>query len=166
MKPPSHPYGHLLIIAYGNTLRRDDGAGIALAERLVEVWQYQGITTRLICVTQLTPELAAELLAAEIAAVIFVDAAVAAQPASIQITPITAESTDAAFGHHCGPATILTYAAHLYHCQAPAWLVTVPGKDFGHGEGFSPAVNCLLAKAGEVAAAVLAEIRKMTVCMN
>ena len=150
--------GHLLIIAYGNSLRRDDGAGIALAERLVEVWQYQGITTRLICVTQLMPELAAELLPDEIVAVLFVDAAVTEPPASIQIVPISAEPSKAALGHHCGPATILTYAAYLYHRQVPAWLVTIPGVDFGHGEGFSPAVDCFLAKAEEVAVRLLAEI--------
>jgi hypothetical protein len=124
----------------------------------VEHWQYQGITTRLICVTQLAPELAAELVAAEIVAVIFVDAAANAQVPAIRVTPVIVEETKSTFGHHCGPATVLTYAAYLYQRQLPAWLVTVPGVDFGHGEGFSPAVNDLLAHPAQVAETLLTEI--------
>ena len=33
---------HLLVIAYGNTLRRDDGAGIGLARILVKQWRALG----------------------------------------------------------------------------------------------------------------------------
>ncbi len=29
----------VLVIGYGNELRRDDGAGLRLAERMVERWQ-------------------------------------------------------------------------------------------------------------------------------
>jgi Ni,Fe-hydrogenase maturation factor len=47
----------ILVIAYGNPLRRDDGAGVALAKKLVRYWQKRGITARLLVVTQLTPEL-------------------------------------------------------------------------------------------------------------
>ncbi len=39
---------NLLAIAYGNRLRRDDGAGIVLAERVVEIWRQSGVSVQLI----------------------------------------------------------------------------------------------------------------------
>ena len=38
----------LLVIAYGNTLRRDDGAGIGLAGILVKQWLARGLGVRYI----------------------------------------------------------------------------------------------------------------------
>ena len=58
-----------LAIGIGNTLRRDDGIGPWLAER-IEEWRLPGIRTK--TVHQLTPEIAAEI--AEANAVLFLDA--------------------------------------------------------------------------------------------
>src|ERR1043166_1662215 len=60
----------VLVIGYGNTLRRDDGAGPAVASRLARRFQF----TRCRCTTahQLAPELAHDLL--QTRRVLFIDA--------------------------------------------------------------------------------------------
>ena len=50
--------GDLLIIGIGNSLRRDDGAGLVLARGLAETWQTAGHRVQLIETHQLVPELA------------------------------------------------------------------------------------------------------------
>lgn len=152
---------HLLVIAYGNSLRRDDGAGIALAEQIVACWQAQKVAVHLRTVTQLAPELAVELAVEGLAAVFFVDAAILTDQSAIQIQPIQVEPATPALGHQCSPATLLLYATLLYQRTPPAWLVTLPGVDFGHGEGFSPTVGRLLTTAPLVADQLLAVLKRM-----
>lgn len=63
----------ILIIACGNDLREDDGAGLLLAEQLERTWRSRLVDTRRIEVHQLTPELALEIARPEVATVVFVD---------------------------------------------------------------------------------------------
>ena len=53
----------ILIIAYGNPLREDDGAGLVLAEKLETLLRRLAIETRRVEMQQLLPELAAEIAA-------------------------------------------------------------------------------------------------------
>ncbi len=46
----------LLLIACGNSLRRDDGAGLLLAEIIEREWQSKGIEVQRITVQQLLPD--------------------------------------------------------------------------------------------------------------
>lgn len=130
---------HLLLIAYGNTLRRDDGAGLALAEQLMPLLHGQGLQVDLIAVQQLTPELALEMADSTLDAICFFDTAVEPRSTAIQIHPVGATQSAPVLGHHLIPSTLLLYAARLYHRCPPTWLVTIPGSDFELGEGFSPA---------------------------
>jgi hydrogenase maturation protease len=148
----------LLVIGYGNTLRRDDGAGAALAERLAARWQEQGLSACTQIVTQLTPELALDIAAADVTAVVFVDATVAPNGGGIQIRRLNGANASPSLGHHLGPALLLNYAALFQERQTPAWLVTVGGNDFGMGEGFSPVVERLLTAAPQVADGLLRQI--------
>jgi hydrogenase maturation protease len=148
----------LLVIGYGNTLRRDDGAGRALAERIAAHWQGQGVSVCTQLMTQLTPELALDIAAADVAAVVFVDAAVAANSGGIQIRRLNGANASPSLGHHLGPALLLNYAALFHKKETPAWLVTVGGNDFGMGEGFSPVVQRLLTAAPQVADGLLRQI--------
>lgn len=66
---------HLLFIAYGNTLRRDDGAGLALAEKLLPLLRDQGLQVELITIQQLTPELALDIADPNLDGVCFFDTA-------------------------------------------------------------------------------------------
>ncbi|MEZ4766952.1 MAG: hypothetical protein R2844_00805 [Caldilineales bacterium] len=63
----------ILIIAYGNSLREDDGAGLVLAEKLEPLLRRFAVDARRIETQQLLPELAAEIAASQPHAVVFVD---------------------------------------------------------------------------------------------
>jgi hydrogenase maturation protease len=147
-----------LIIAYGNNLRRDDGAGLILAERLEQAWLAHQIEVKRLVVQQLTPELTLEVAQDEISAVVFVDTR-AVPPGetelAVQMGRVSADPCNPALGHHLDPAVLLTYARLLYHKQPPAWLVTAPGVDFGHGEGLSRATRRALDRNLELATELL-----------
>ena len=139
------------VVGYGNSLRRDDGAGPELARRLAAYWADHGQSTQLVTCHQLTPELAEELALPQISRIYFVDAA----PASAPDAPVLIRALDApspqTLGHHCTPQLVMTYLAHLYACRPTAYLVTIPSHDFDHGQGFSPAVVAALAAVPSLA---------------
>ncbi len=148
---------HLLVIAYGNRLRRDDGAGIALAERVVGLWCQNGVTVHLLEVQQLTPELAPLMAQAGLAAVIFFDCAVSSE-AGIELRQLSVSRIDRTLGHHLLPQSLAIYAAKLYQAQATIWLVTIAGSDFGLGEGYSASVEEQLTQAMSVSERLLEKV--------
>jgi hydrogenase maturation protease len=131
--------GELLVIGYGNELRRDDGVG-PRAARVVSGWGRPG--TRTLAVPQLTPELAGEVAAA--AEVIFVDADLAGEAVRLR-TLLPADDGD--LGHAGGPRGLLALAAVVYGRAPSAWLLTVPAADLGFGEALSAAGERGLAAA-------------------
>jgi len=144
----------ILLIGYGNTFRRDDGAGPALA-RMVKEKSSRG-DIRVITPHQLTPELAEELAAPDVTGVMFMDAAVVSgdDPRFAgSIVPRVLECTphSSCFGHHFPPTALLTYSKFLYGVLPPAWLISIPGHDFGFGEGFSEKTEHMLCMAREKA---------------
>ncbi len=147
-----------LIIGYGNSLRRDDGAGLILAKYLAAEWESQGYDVRHMLVQQLTPDLAYDITAHDVVAAIFTDARIALEaddPAArkIRIEPIPQNYAKTGLGHHMDAAELMTYGELLYRKRPPAWIVTVPGNDFSFGEGLSPAVEALLSQDGIAATA-------------
>ena len=124
---------HILVIGYGNTLRSDDGAGIALAKKLVAHWLAAGVPAQLHTSTQLLPEMAADIGSTEVEAVIFVDAAAQSSSRGIQYARVEAGPTSPSMGHNLDPLTLLVYTGLLYGHYPKAWLVTIPGFDFAHG---------------------------------
>jgi hydrogenase maturation protease len=163
---PSRSVSEILVIGFGNTLRRDDGAGLILAEALVADWLAQGIAVELLTTTQLLPELAASIGKENVNAVVFVDATVQNTQSAIQIVQIGLDSTSPSLGHHLDPATLLVYAALLYGRTPLAWLVSIPGRAFEHGQNFSPEVMRLLADAPALATHLLTKIESTLPCMN
>lgn len=152
----------ILLIGYGNSLRRDDGAGLILAERLDHAWRGQGVAVKHLPVHQLTPELAAEMAEPEIDAVIFVDArAIAAGEVDpqVQVQPVNGESPSPSLGHHLNPVALLLYADQLFGRRPSAWLVTVPAADFGYGESLSQITQQALASAQTLPAELLARLQ-------
>ena len=130
----------ILIIAYGNSLRRDDGAGLILGEMLEEAIRARGQEVTRLALHQLTPDVALAVAADDITAVIFVDTRVAVPDEGqliLRFCPLTSDQSTPSLGHQVGAATIMTYARLLYEKTPPAWLLTVPGVDFDHGEGLS-----------------------------
>ena len=130
----------ILIIAYGNPLREDDGAGLVLAARLDTLLRHLAIEVRRIETHQLLPELAAEIATDQPAAVVFVDTRVATSPQdNVAVQPVQAsDRSSPSLGHHLDPSAVLTYSGALFDAAPPpAWLVTVPGWQFDFGETLS-----------------------------
>ena len=142
----------LLVIGYGNSLRRDDGAGLLLAEALTAAWQGAGHAVALVVAHQLMPEIAAEIADLEPAVVLFVDTAIA-PPMTGETAPacwptrLHAEDAAATLGHHLDPTAVLFYADRLFAARPAAWLLQVPGYDFDHGEGLGEATRAAVDQA-------------------
>jgi len=156
----------ILIIAYGNSLRSDDAAGLRLAEIIEQACAAQQLAVEKITVHQLLPELAPEMARPTVDAVLFVDTlfvdtqAVPPQQTepAVQIQPLVTGAASPGVGHHLTPAALLTYAGLLYGRQPPAWLVTAPGVDFSHGQGLSPTAQRALAAAGPAIARLVTQL--------
>ncbi len=144
----------ILIIAYGNDLREDDGAGLVLAEQLASVWQVKGLTVQSVAVQQLAPELAAEIAGEDVTAVIFVDTRMTTSPFDLSVAVVPLQpgtELSPSMGHHVQPNVLLAYAQALYVTETvpPAWLVTVPGTRFGYGETISDVALSAIREAFE-----------------
>jgi hydrogenase maturation protease len=129
----------VLVIGYGSTLHSDDGVGPRIAEAVAD-WHASHITA--VACTQLTPELAEPIAGSD--EVIFVDAAL--KPIkphnprrSFGIVRLRPAQNAYELGQHFGdPRTLLALSQHLYGAHPRAWLVTVPGTNFGLGVALSP----------------------------
>jgi len=132
---PDSQLAAILLIGYGNTLRRDDALGCLIADA-VERWQRPGV--RSLSLAQLTPELAAELAAAETA--VFVDArrcSPSSEP-TVQVEPLSPRRDDwASLVHALTPSLLLALCEAAFGRCPRAWQVAVPGSDFSFGEGLS-----------------------------
>ncbi len=141
---PERP-ASILVIGYGNTLRRDDALGCLIADA-VERWQRPGV--RSMSLAQLTPELAADLAAAE--TVVFVDArkcSPSAEP-TVQVEPLSPRRDDwASLVHALTPSVLLGLCEAAYGQCPRAWQVSVPGSDFSFGEGLSDLAGRSLGQA-------------------
>ena len=124
-----------LVIGYGNTLRRDDGAGVWVAEAVM-AWGLPEV--RAIARHQLTPELAAEMAEAE--TVVFVDArSPEVNPGAVAIAPLALPDPDTALGntHASNPAALLALTHYLYAQSPQAYLLTIPAATFEFGDTVS-----------------------------
>ena len=138
------------MIGYGNTLRRDDGAGVLVAEE-VERLALPGV--RVLTCHQLTPELAETVATA--AEVVFVDATAEPQ-AGLKLRQLSALPQASPLAHAADPRGLLVLARELFGHAPRAWMLTLPAPDLGFGEGLSAE-----AEAG-VRQAVAALRRKLT----
>ncbi len=138
----------ILLIGYGNTLRRDDGAGPVLVQEVARRCPRDDL--KVITCHQLTPELACELAEPEVRAAIFADASVDGGDGegpllrTLQVVPGTGGS-----GHDLGAGELLGLAGRLFGYCPPAWLAAVPGEDFAFGEGLGPRCQRYLEQATE-----------------
>jgi hydrogenase maturation protease len=128
----------ILVIAYGNPLRSDDGvawhAAQCLRERLPSL--------RILSVHQLTPELAE--LAAEADGVLFLDAAHSGEPGEVACSQVIPEEEVSQFSHWLTPAQVMSLCAQLYGAAPRAILGSVAGACFEHGDALSePLRNAL-----------------------
>ncbi|MEE4137197.1 MAG: hypothetical protein V2I32_14050 [Desulforhopalus sp.] len=151
----------LLIIAYGNSLRGDDGAGLALGELIEHCCRQRPIDVQRLVCHQLTPELVTEMIHPGIAQILFCDTRITGpgdHDQGVAVKPLVPGGGDTTIGHHLSPATLLLLAKELYQCAVPAWQVTVPGFTFEFGQTFSSPTRRALDKAVPLLESFLARI--------
>lgn len=133
MPDPNAP--SILVIGYGNTLRRDDALGCLIADA---IGSRQHPRVNSMSLAQLTPELAAEL--AESGTAIFVDArkhSSHAEP-TVEVESLSPCGGDwASLVHALTPSVLLGLCKAVFGKYPEAWQVSVPGSDFSYGEGLS-----------------------------
>ncbi len=127
----------ILVIGWGNELRRDDGAGRCVAR---EVAAREWPDVEVLDVHQLTPELALSICASR--SVIFVDACPVTECAGLSVQPVDPVGEEAPFGvssigHTGSPGALLRLTKALYGVAPPAWLVAIPAESFDAGDHFS-----------------------------
>jgi len=137
----------VLIVAYGNPLRGDDGVGWIVAEQLQRTLVPPEV--EILKLQQLLPEIAEELTHAS--AVIFVDASCDGVPGEIRRKPVTAPPGKVRFSHHLSSADVLELARQLYGAAPQAFCISLTGHNFGHNEELSPTAT---AQLPQLAAAV------------
>jgi len=135
--------GHLLVIGYGNVLRRDDGVGPKVAEA-VEALHLPDVRT-LVC-QQLSPEHAEPVSQAH--TVIFVDAAVDA-PAGVRLRRLEPGESPQLMAHAADPRTMLALARDVFGHAPEGWWLTIPAVKLGFGEDLSPEARHGLERAVE-----------------
>lgn len=131
----------LMIVGIGNTLRRDDGAGVAVVERLRLVMERTGVV--LVTTHQLLPELAEEV--AQVCDVVFIDARMGISPGRVTVEEIEhdAKPQAAGVGHYVTPAQLLAISRALYGgpVDQRAFVIGIGVSDVDHGEGLSDVVH-------------------------
>jgi len=122
-----------IVIGYGNTLRRDDGAGVTAVERLAREFPETDVVTA----AGLSPEMAERVAGCDTA--IFVDASVRTK--NVCVTRLAPSgSLNTAEGHSLSPESVLGLCSSLYGTTPrEALLVEIPAFDCGFGETMSAA---------------------------
>ena len=157
----------VLIIGFGNTLRRDDGAGAVAARLMAADPRLGSDDVEVREAYQLLPEMSLDI--AEAGLVVFVDADLRGLPGSIEvhdIDPATAARSDAdargepgASSHHVGGGELVALAATLAGRAPRAVAVGIGVADTELGEGLSPAVEAALPKVADIVAGLVEEHR-------
>ena len=135
----------VLIVAYGNPLRSDDGVAWRVAEQLRG--KYPADEVEIECLQQLGPELAESASRCE--CVVFVDAAARpGRPGEVEVTEFSGDSNEAPVAsrlcHALPPSAILGLCERLYGSRPRAYSATITGESFEHGESLSAAVTSAL----------------------
>ena len=133
----------VLIIAYGNPLRSDDGVAWRAADELER--RFSGGDVEILRTHQLAPELAEAVSRSE--AVIFMDAAAASDsghPGEVGSAQVGLPETPVRFSHQLSPSSVMALARQLYGASPRAFSVTLTGECFDHGEALSSVVAAAL----------------------
>ncbi len=132
MPDPGGP--SILVIGYGNTLRRDDGIGWRAAEE-IEGWNHPSI--RVLTRTQLLPEMVDEMACADL--VLFIDARADPRDPDVRleaIEPSTAGSNSLI--HAMTPQSLMRLCGAIHGHAPPSRMVSIPVEDLGFGDEVSP----------------------------
>jgi hydrogenase maturation protease len=141
----------VLVIGYGNSLRGDDGLGVAAALQLRQHLRRNTVT--IVACHQLMPELAQDLADVDLA--VFIDASVGSPPGCLAVVPLDGEAAPAhEFTHHFNPAALLSVGEQLYGRRPKAFLISVGAQSFDLADRLSEPVAAALPK-------VIAEVKRI-----
>lgn len=133
-----------LIIAVGNPLRGDD----AVAHRVADLLG-PDVLAAVLRVTQLTPELAAELAGA--GEVVFLDASATPQAAGPrELDPAARSAAAGASDHHLAPETLVAMAHSLYGFTGRAFVYPLCARSFEVGASLSAESEAAAQQAAEL----------------
>jgi hydrogenase maturation protease len=135
-----------LILACGNPLRTDDGAGPWLAD-WADMRFGARADVRVLVRQQWTPELAEEIARAQ--SVLFIDCSVDSAPGSVALLPVEpGAGMEGLATHHLGAAELLGLTRDIYGSRPTnAQLLTIGAGSTELGEVFSDAVAAALPAA-------------------
>jgi hydrogenase maturation protease len=146
-----------LVIGFGNIDRADDGVAYfvvnALRRRLGNGMLHEdetgleglGAQIDSIFLIQLAPELMDVMAVYD--KIIFVDAHVFENVASLHCAPVFPEFTPATFTHHLTPAMLLALLKSLHHREPAGHIVSIRGYDFDFHRNLSADTEALVEKA-------------------
>ncbi|MBD3265159.1 hydrogenase maturation protease [bacterium] len=128
----------ILIIGYGNPLRRDDGVGWEVTNGLHDEISSSNIT--IMARHQLTPELCETI--SHFDQVILIDAAAGTCPGEITCKEVNSGPVNTpTFSHQFTPEILLGTTQELFHACPRILIYTIVGEDFDYGEGLSDCVK-------------------------
>ena len=131
----------VLIVAYGNPMRCDDGLAWHTAAALQD--RFSSAQVEIVRTHQLAPELAETVSRCE--AVIFVDAGAGnGPPGEIRCAQVSLPDAQPRFSHQLCPDAVVALARQLFGATPRAHWITLTGDCFDHGELLSPAVAAAL----------------------
>jgi hydrogenase maturation protease len=136
----------VLIIAYGNPMRSDHGLAWRAADQLDR--KFAGTKTaaevEIMRCHQLAPELAEVVTRSE--SVIFLDAAADAgrNPGELRCEKILLPGGASSFSHQLSPSAVLALSRQLYGATPRAYVMTLSGECFDHGESLSLPVEAAM----------------------
>jgi hydrogenase maturation protease len=148
--------GGVLVIAYGNPLRSDDGVAWRAAEEIRTTFASR---IEVVCRHQLTPELAENASQAHV--VIFVDATARGNAGEVVCQSVTAESREARFSHHLTPSQVLALCDRWYGVSPPAFVISISGECFDHGDGLSAAARSGLRQSVRVVSDLISALQPL-----
>jgi hydrogenase maturation protease len=136
----------VLVIAWGNPLREDDGVAWHVLEGLRSLKPRPGLPAPLLRhAHQLAPEMAECVSRAQ--GVVFVDARRDGTPGEVRCEEIAPSAGSNPLAHFLSPQALLLFAEQLYGRAPQAVVVSVAGERFAMGEELSPAVRRALPRA-------------------
>lgn len=132
------------IVGYGNLLRGDDGVGPMVVQRLraslgPKPW------LRFFVFQQLEEGLLDDLGDASL--LILVDASAGERGEDVQWRKLEPRPSPSPFTHHMDPGMFLWLMGLARGFCPEAWLVSIPGRNFGQGQGLSPQTLFLAGRA-------------------
>lgn len=136
----------VLVVAWGNPLREDDGVAWHVLEGLRLLKPRPGLPPlHLRHAHQLAPEMAESVSKAQ--GVVFIDARRDGTPGEVRCEEITPSAGSNPLAHSLSPQELLLYAQQLYGRAPRAVVLSIAGERFGMGEELSPVVRRALPRA-------------------